>query len=68
MLAGRDGGGDQIEMMLHRFDIRCWHDQRRRLALGGTSRAKHVGRLKLLLPDDAGRLPLGAHVRVSVPR
>src|SRR5437868_15309312 len=41
-----DLAADLAEMVVHREGIADWHDQRRRFALRGADRAKHIGRGK----------------------
>src|SRR5436305_14129918 len=41
-----DLAADLAEMVVHREGIADWHDQRRRLALRGADRTKHIGRGK----------------------
>src|SRR5690242_15672897 len=41
-----DLAADLAEMMVHRQGIADWHDQRRRFALRGADRTKHIGRGK----------------------
>src|SRR5438309_7129111 len=43
---GGDLAADLAEMVVHREGIADWHDQRRRFALRGADRTKHIGRGK----------------------
>src|SRR5437868_7807795 len=59
-----DLAADLAEMVVHREGIADWHDQRRRFALRGADRAKHIGRDKAEVLG--GRLPVCPHTRVRL--